>query len=138
MSAPDFGFLANDNLPSRDTIVTLCKAAGYDCSGLPPATSLPGPSSPGTMLRGFSLPIQQPACGSHGFTRLSRDTSKSNWAIGYIVMQYIDAPDCGEGDHQLVATAVPTLIGLKGPSSAPGPVSGGRVIRNFSSTGRHQ
>jgi hypothetical protein len=53
-------------------------------------------------------------------------------------MQYIDAPDCGEGDHQLVATAVPTLIGLKGPSSAPGPVSGGRVIRNFSSTGRHQ
>jgi hypothetical protein len=85
--------------------------------------------------------IANPAAGvrvPRVYAAFSRDTSKSNWAIGYIVMQYIDAPDCGEGDHQLVATAVPTLIGLKGPSSAPGPVSGGRVIRNFSSTGRHQ
>jgi hypothetical protein len=46
-------------------------------------------------------------------------------------MQYIDAPDCGEGDHQLVAMAVQTLIIVKGPSSAPGPVGGGRVIHNF-------
>jgi len=46
-------------------------------------------------------------------------------------MQNIDAPDCGEGDRQLVIMAVQTLISVKGPSSAPGPVGGGRVIHNF-------
>lgn len=35
MLAPDFGFLANDNLPSHDTIVKLCKAAGYKRTGIP-------------------------------------------------------------------------------------------------------
>jgi hypothetical protein len=67
------------------------------------------------------------------YAAFSRDTSDSGcrWAIGYIVMQYIDAPDCGEGDHQLVARAVQTLISIKGPSSAPGPVGGGPVVHNF-------
>jgi hypothetical protein len=46
-------------------------------------------------------------------------------------MQYIDAPECGEEDHQLVIRAVQTLISVKGPSSAAGPVDGGRVIHNF-------
>jgi hypothetical protein len=34
------------------------------------------------------------------YAAFSRDTSDSGcrWAIGYIVMQYIDAPDCGEGE----------------------------------------
>jgi len=54
----------------------------------------------------------------------------SDWNNGYIVMQYINAPDCGEGDHQLVARAVQTLISVKGLSSAPGPVSRGCVIHN--------
>lgn len=47
---------------------------------------------------------------------------------GYIVMEYIDAPDCDEGDFQLVAEAVQSLISVKGPSSAPGPVGGGPVV----------
>ena len=63
------------------------------------------------------------------YAAFSRDTSAC--AIGYIVMQYIDAPDCGERDHQLVARAVQTLISVKGPSSAPGPVGGGPIIHNF-------
>jgi hypothetical protein len=46
-------------------------------------------------------------------------------------MQHIDAPDCDEGDDQLVATAVQTLISVKGPSSAPRPCGGGRVIHTF-------
>ncbi|KAI0273092.1 hypothetical protein BGY98DRAFT_128607 [Russula aff. rugulosa BPL654] len=45
---------------------------------------------------------------------LREDTSV--WTTGYIVMQYIDAPDCGERDHQLVRV-VQTLISVKGPSS---------------------
>ena len=87
MSAPDYGFLANDTLP-HDTTVTLCKAAGYDCPGLPLCNQ---PSEPiiacvkygpnvtiaealtqaYCMLRGFSLPIQRPVCGSHVFMRPS-------------------------------------------------------------------
>jgi hypothetical protein len=43
MSAPDLGFLANDNLPSRDTIMALCQAAGYDRSGIPLCNQSSGP-----------------------------------------------------------------------------------------------
>ena len=46
---------------------------------------------------------------------LREDTSV--WTTGYIVMRYIDAPDCGERDHQLVTRVVQTLISVKGPSS---------------------
>lgn len=51
--------------------------------------------------------------------------------IGYIVIEYIDAPDCDEGDDQLVARAVQTLISIPGPNPVPGPIGGGRVIHNF-------
>jgi hypothetical protein len=48
MSAPNFDFLVNDNLPSRDTIrrlgtVALCQAAGYDRSGIPLCNQPSGP-----------------------------------------------------------------------------------------------
>jgi hypothetical protein len=45
------------------------------------------------------------------YAAFSRDNS--DCVIGYIIMQYIDAPDCGKGDHQLVARAVQTLITSK-------------------------
>ena len=61
--------------------------------------------------------------------RLSREMPPT--FPSYIVMEYIDAPDCGERDHQLVAGAVQTLIDIKGPSSATGPVSGGPIVHNF-------
>jgi hypothetical protein len=74
---------------------------------------------------------QRPPCGSLGvYNAFSR--ANPAYPIGYIVMEYIDAPDCDEGDDQLVARAVQTLICIQGPSSAPGPVGGGRVIHNFS------
>ena len=55
----------------------------------------------------------------------------SDCRIGYIFMEYIDAPDCAEGDDQLVARAVQTLIGVPGSNSTPGPVGGGRIIHTF-------
>jgi hypothetical protein len=82
------------------------------------------------MLRGFL--IANTAVGVRVpwvYAAFSRDTS--DCAFGYIVTQYINAPDCGEGDHRLVAIAVQTLINVEGPSSAPRPVGGGRAIRNF-------
>jgi hypothetical protein len=145
MSAPDFGFLANDDLPSRDTIVTLCEAAGYNCSGIPICNQPSGPIIAWVkygptvtmaealtqdyvarfLIANSTTDVRVPRV----YAAFSRDTSNS--AIGYIVMQYIDAPGCGEGDHQLVARAVQTLIGVEGPSSAPGPVGGGPVIHSF-------
>jgi hypothetical protein len=43
-------------------------------------------------------------------------------------MEYVDAPECDDGDDPLVEGAVQTHIGVPGPSCAPEPVSGGRVI----------
>ncbi|KIO16673.1 hypothetical protein M407DRAFT_246939 [Tulasnella calospora MUT 4182] len=54
-----------------------------------------------------------------------------DYPTGYIVMEYIDAPDCDERDYELVAKAVQTLISVPGLSSAPGPVGGGRIIHTF-------
>jgi hypothetical protein len=99
MSAPDFGFLANDILPSCDTIVAVCQAAGYDRSGI---TLCNQPSGPiiawvkcGLNVAMAGLYCEVPHCqfssrcaGPPGLS--VRDTS--DCAIGYIVMQYIDAP----------------------------------------------
>ena len=51
--------------------------------------------------------------------------------IGFIVMEYIDAPDCTRKDVKLVAHAVQMLISVRGPSSAPGHVGGGPVVHTF-------
>ncbi|KDQ11103.1 hypothetical protein BOTBODRAFT_114818 [Botryobasidium botryosum FD-172 SS1] len=58
-------------------------------------------------------------------------TTTTSWSIGYIVMEYVDAPDCTLEDFRLVAQAVQTLISVRGPSSAPGHVGGGLVVHNF-------
>ncbi|KAG8975208.1 hypothetical protein FRB90_009581, partial [Tulasnella sp. 427] len=51
--------------------------------------------------------------------------------VGYIIMEYIDAPHCTNKDVDLVAQAVQTLISIKGPTSAPGPIGGGPVVHTF-------
>ncbi|KAI0277196.1 hypothetical protein BGY98DRAFT_1177311 [Russula aff. rugulosa BPL654] len=136
MSEPDFGFLANDNLPSRETIVTLCQAAGYDRTGIPLCNQPNGPII-AWVKYGQSVHMAEALTQDYVarflidnslagvrvprvYAAFERDTPVC--VIGYIVMQYIDAPDCGEGDYQLVA---------RGPSSVPGPVGGGWVIHNF-------
>jgi hypothetical protein len=53
------------------------------------------------------------------------------WPIGFIVMEYIDAPDCTRKDIKLVAHAVQMLISVRGPSSTPGHVGGGPVVHTF-------
>ena len=96
MSAPDFGFLANDNLTSHETIVELWFLI----------TNLNSAAGVGVPRVHTAFSIDNPFC-----------------TVGYIVMQYIDALDSGEGDHQLVVKAVQTLISKKGSSSVPRPVA---------------
>jgi len=51
--------------------------------------------------------------------------------LGYIVMEYISAPDCTKRDYKRVARAVDALIHIKAPSgAAPGAIGGGPVIHN--------
>ncbi|KAI6139569.1 hypothetical protein BKA82DRAFT_4223110 [Pisolithus tinctorius] len=50
---------------------------------------------------------------------------------GYIVMEYIDGSTCDDSDAELVAAAVRSLIAIRGPTAAPGPVGGGPIVHRF-------
>ncbi|KIO23191.1 hypothetical protein M407DRAFT_78393 [Tulasnella calospora MUT 4182] len=145
MSAADFGFLANDNLPSREAIVTMCKTAGYKCRGIPIHIQPSGPIvawikyGPNvTMAEALTQDCvakvlsANPAAGVQ-VPRVYMAFSIDNptYPIGYIVMEHIDAPDCDEKDYELVAKAVQTLISVPGPNLVPGPVGGGCVTHTF-------
>src|SRR5690349_2808200 len=110
MSIPERNFLADDNLPSRTAIVAMCQAAGYECRGIPLRNEPSGPivawvkygphvgmaeaSTQGWVARFLSA---NPAVG----VRVPRvymafSTDNSDFPICYIVMEYIDTPDCNE------------------------------------------
>ncbi|KAG8960492.1 hypothetical protein FRC00_000216, partial [Tulasnella sp. 408] len=148
MSSPSDFFIADDcpdNLPSRDDIVAMCKVAGYDCRGFPFPNQ---PSEPilawikyGThVTMGEALTQDMVAkvfnTDPEASVRVPRVYQAFlsrilDISIGYIVMEYIDAPDCDARDSKLVAKAVQSLISVAGPSSAPGPVGGGPIEHNF-------
>jgi hypothetical protein len=52
-------------------------------------------------------------------------------AFGYIIMEYINGPECDVSDAPQVAAAVECLIRVKGPTTAPGPVGGGPITHRF-------
>jgi hypothetical protein len=145
MSAPDeFGFLANDNLPSREAIVAMCQEAGHECRGIPLRNQPSGPIV-AWIKYGAYVEIAEaltqdwvakalstnPAAGVRVPRVYMAFLDNPSNPIGYIIMEYIDAPDCDKGDHQLVARAVQALISIQGPNSVPGPIGGGRVTHNF-------
>jgi hypothetical protein len=127
MSAPDdFGFLANDNLPSRETIVALCQEAEYKCRGIPLRNQdsesivawvkyggdveMPEALTQDWVAKFLSTNPEAGVRVPRVYTAFWSD--ESGFRTGYIVMEYIDAPDCDEGDEQLVAGAVQTLISI--------------------------
>ncbi|KAK0220029.1 hypothetical protein IW262DRAFT_1482630 [Armillaria fumosa] len=135
MSAPNCGFLANDNIPSRETIVAICREAGYECRGIPLRNHPSGPivawikyGANVTMAEALTQDwvANGSRAGPEGPSGILDECS-----IGYIVIEYTDAPNCDKSDYQLVSGAVEKLIIIPGPTSAPGPVGGGRVIHTF-------
>ena len=50
---------------------------------------------------------------------------------GYIVMEYIDGSTCDDSDAALIATAVESLITVRGPTAVPGHVGGGPIRHYF-------
>jgi hypothetical protein len=117
MSEPDFDFLVNTTLPSHDTIVALCQAAGYERTGIP----LHNPSD-GLIIAwvkyGTNVAIPEALTQDYVAKSLIANSAADvrvprvyaafsrtgpDWDIGYIIMEYIDAPDCGEEDYKLAA-----------------------------------
>lgn len=62
----------------------------------------------------------------HAFFSSTATSGRFSLAVGHIVMEYIDAPDCAEEDVAIVVHDMQALIGIRGPSSesAPGHVGG--------------
>ena len=145
MLSPNSGFPPADNLPSQKTIVALCRAAGYECTGIPLYSK---PSGPIIAWVRYGPNVTMPAAFTQDWVAkyleanpaggvlvprvfMASTDDNPNCTIGYIVMQYIDAVVCDTGDVELVAAAVQTLISVPAPSDAPGPVGGGPIIHNF-------
>jgi len=128
-------------LPQPDSIVELCKAAGYERTGL--------------VIRHESqgVPVAWVKYGAYvtlGEARTqayvaeivnSNPDAKVRIAqvylafqhgrSGYIVMEYIPSPQCTEADAPQVAAVVKYLATIKGPTLVPGPVGGGPIGHRF-------
>ena len=144
MLPSDFGFLANDNLPSHEHIVAMCEEAGYDRTGI----SFPNlPGKPIAWIK-YGPHVKMAEALTQDWVAKDLDakpeanvrvprvydafsSTHTAFPIGYIVMEYIDAPDCTKRDVKLVAQAVQTLISIRGPNSEPGPVGGGPIVHSF-------
>src|SRR5260370_13803315 len=131
MPPSNYGFLAKEDLPSEEAIITRCEQFGFNVTG----TTLLDESS-GSVIAwikyGPNVTISEartqdwtakalestPASGLqvprvfHAFTRNTRSCT-----IGYIVMQFIDAAECDSGDVHQVVKAVQTLIDLPAPGA---------------------
>ncbi|KAJ7293953.1 hypothetical protein C8J57DRAFT_1457897 [Mycena rebaudengoi] len=122
MSTSDFGFLANNALPSRDAIIASCKLVGAN-RGIP-LSNHPGEPIIGWVKYGPNIAIDEALTQDWVAESLQ---SSIDSPVRLLIMEYIDAPDCIKKDVKLVAQAVQTLITVRGPSSAPGHVGGGFV-----------
>ena len=144
MTSSDHGFLPNAHLPPQDYIEAVCKEAP-EGRGIP-LSRHPGEPIVAWVKYGPYVTIHEALTQDYVAKELSAmpettvraprvhaffSTITPNWMMGYIVMEYIDAPDSTFEDVNLVAKAVQTLISIRGPSSVPGHIGGGPVIHNF-------
>jgi hypothetical protein len=130
MSQSDFGFLPDNNLPSHEDIVDECEKAGCNLTGIPfpnqpivawieygPYVALAEALTQDWVAKELNAKPEAGVRVPRVYDFFSRVIPE--YTMGYIVMEYIDAPDCTETNVGLVAHAVQTLISLKAPSSAP-------------------
>jgi hypothetical protein len=143
MSPSDFGFLTKDDLPPRDDIIDICRKVGESRGillrnqlGEPIAWVKYGPNVTLDEALTQDWVAKDLEAKPEANVRVPRvydafSVATKYWPIGYIVMEYIDAPDCTRKNAKLVARAVQTLISVRGPSSAPGHVGGGLAVHTF-------
>ncbi|KDQ17197.1 hypothetical protein BOTBODRAFT_64232 [Botryobasidium botryosum FD-172 SS1] len=145
MSVSGFTVLADDrpkSLPSRKEIVALCDETGYDRTGIPFRNE---PSEPVVAWIKYGPNVTMDEAYTQDWVAkfLNAEPEADVTAprvymaftdtrgIGFIVMEFVDAPDCTSRDAKLVAPAVKKLISIRGPSPAPGHVGGGHVVHTF-------
>ncbi|KAG8730307.1 hypothetical protein FRC10_002893, partial [Ceratobasidium sp. 414] len=145
MSATAFSVLANDNLPSLDAIAAMCTKAGFERTRIPLHDQSSGDIiawvkySPNVTMHEAATQnwvAQHLNANPEATVRVplvynAFSISTCACPIGFIVMEYIDAPDCTEKDIKLVAQAVQTLISIQGPTSVHGHIDGGPVVHTF-------
>ncbi|KAJ7434630.1 hypothetical protein B0H11DRAFT_2296098 [Mycena galericulata] len=153
MEPAEFDFIAADapnNLPSRQEIIALCRAAGWDVPGLPFPQGHPEPFA---WIKYGELVTKGEALTQDKVARLlDADSGDSTFrvrvraprvfrafrddGVGYIVMEYISGTLCGENDCELAAAAVQRLVQIRDTTMiAPGPVGGGPIKHDFFAEG---
>ncbi|KAF8325328.1 uncharacterized protein EI90DRAFT_2999968 [Cantharellus anzutake] len=132
------------NLPPPEQIVALCKEAGYNRHGIPfigpfgavlawfkygPHVTLDEAFTQVWVARHLNAKPEDGVKVPQVFMAFT--SPHPACTIGFIIMEYIAAPDCTSGDYERVAQAVNTLIRIKAPNSVPGPIGGGAVVHSF-------
>ncbi|EPQ50713.1 hypothetical protein GLOTRDRAFT_133815 [Gloeophyllum trabeum ATCC 11539] len=119
-------FLVNESLPSDADIVTRCRQAGYDVLGFKlvdeaqsviawvkygPNVTIPEALTQDRVAKALCNVPSSGLGNPPSFRAFTRE--KASFSIGYIVMEYIDTPDCDKSDVDIVAKAVQALIDLR-------------------------
>jgi hypothetical protein len=137
--------LADDrpaNLPLSEDIVKLCRDAGYDYNvrGIPIIDQSRGVTSAWVKYGNVKM---SEALTQDWVGKVLNPNPDAPVRIptvyqafehngdGFIVMEYIDGSLCDDSDVLQVAAAVECLIGVIGPTTAPGPVGGGLIPHSF-------
>jgi hypothetical protein len=133
------------DLPPPDQIVTLCKEAGYNSDGIAFADPCSGAvlawfkyRPNGTMDEASTqawvaehLNAKPEAGVKVPGVYMAFTSPHPACTIGYIIMDYIAAPDCKNSNYERVAQAVDTLIHIEAPSSVPGHFGGGAAVHSL-------
>jgi hypothetical protein len=137
--------LADDrpaDLPTAEDIVQQCRAAGYDVRGIPvidqscgvaSAWVKYGPLTTVTMGEARTQDhVGRALNGKYDAVRVPRVYHAFECdGFGYIIMEHINGSICDDSDALQVAAALECLISVQGPTTAPGPVGGGRITHIF-------
>src|ERR1700722_4073452 len=129
------------DLPLPENIVRLCRDAGYDLRGIPVIDESRGVTS-AWVKYGESVTMDEALtqdwvgkvvnASPDAAVRIPKVYHAFEYDdCGYVVMEYIDGPECDVSDAPQVAAAVECLIRVKGPTTAPGPIGGGPITHRF-------
>ncbi|KDQ12208.1 hypothetical protein BOTBODRAFT_46041 [Botryobasidium botryosum FD-172 SS1] len=144
-AVPKLATLANgrlENLPSCKETMTLCRQAGYDTTGIPFRSQPCGPVV-AWIKYGPNVTVGEAYTQDWVAKFLNAEPEAdmtvprvymaftNTHSIGYVVMEFIDAPDCTSRDVKLVAQAVKKFTSIRDPSPASEHVGGGHAAHTF-------
>ncbi|KAK0496106.1 hypothetical protein EDD18DRAFT_1390774 [Armillaria luteobubalina] len=114
--------------PSRETVVAVCREVGYKCRGIPLRNHPSGPIV-AWIKYGANVTMAEALTQDWVAKYFSADPAARHFVYRHGIHRR--SPNCDKSDYQLVFGAVEKFISIPGPTSAPGPVGGGRIIHTF-------